>query len=243
MDVVRIAMWSGPRNISTAMMYSFGNRDDAVCVDEPLYAHYLKATGKPHPGADEVMARHETDWQEVVRQLTGPVPAGKTVFFQKHMAHHLLPDIGLDWLPELFHAFLIREPKEMLTSLINQIPDATLEDTGLPQQRVILRRMLDEGAAPPVLDSKDVLQDPRGMLAVLCERAGIPFSERMLSWDAGRKEFDGAWGPHWYDAVWRSTGFQPYKPKGQEVPPAMTDLLAQCDEIYDELYQHRITAD
>ena len=129
-----IAMWSGPRNISTAMLRSWGNRQDTFVCDEPLYAHYLEQTGLDHPGAREVIEHHETDWRKVVRWLTGPVPEGRRLFYQKHMAHHLLPDIGREWLTDLTHCFLIREPREMLTSLIRKTTQPTLEDTRLPQQ-------------------------------------------------------------------------------------------------------------
>ncbi|HEX6984335.1 MAG TPA: hypothetical protein VF170_03110, partial [Planctomycetaceae bacterium] len=141
---LRLAVWSGPRNISTAMMRSWGNRSDTVVVDEPLYAHYLKVTRLPHPGADEVLAHHESDWRKVAEFLTGPVPGGKRIFYQKHMAHHLLPEIGRDWLSRLTHVFLIRDPKEMLTSLMKVLPEPRVEDTGLPQQVELFERVRDE---------------------------------------------------------------------------------------------------
>ena len=127
-------MWSGPRNISTAMMRSWGARPDTIVCDEPLYAHYLKVTGLPHPGAAETLAAHETDWRKVVAWLTGPLPDGKAVFYQKHMTHHMLPNIELGWVHELTNCFLIREPREMITSLLEFIPKPRIEDTGLPQQ-------------------------------------------------------------------------------------------------------------
>src|SRR5436190_9738229 len=155
---VRIAMWSGPRNISTAMMRSWGNRPDTFVCDEPLYAHYLQKTGYDHPGADEVIASHEPDWKKVVEWLTGPVPGGKPVFYQKHMAHHLLPEIERDWLASLTHAFLIRDPREMLLSLVKVMPHPAALDTGLPQQLELFRSVrAATGHTPPVIDARDVL--------------------------------------------------------------------------------------
>lgn len=167
---MRLAMWSGPRNISTAMMRAWGNRPDTVVCDEPLYAHYLKITGLPHPGAAEVIVHHETDWRKVVAWLTGPVPDGRAIFYQKHMTHHLLPGIERRWLDDLTHAFLIRDPREMLTSYIRTIPDPRLEDTGLPQQVEIFDRVKQRmGRTPPVIDARDVLENPRRTLGLLCD--------------------------------------------------------------------------
>lgn len=238
---VRIAMWSGPRNISTALLRSFGNRPDTFVCDEPLYAHYLLRTGIEHPGRDRILARHETDWRKVAAWLTGPVPEGRRIFYQKHMSHHLLPEIGRDWLEALSHAFLIREPREMLTSLIKVYPQPRIEDTGLPQQWELVQSIRTRsGAAPPILDARDVLEQPRAMLERLCAALAIPFTDAMLSWPAGPRPTDGVWAPYWYDAVEKSTGFQPYRPKNEPVPPALTPLLAQAEAIYGQLHSLRI---
>jgi hypothetical protein len=237
----RLAIWSGPRNISTAMMRARGSRPDTFVCDEPLYAHYLLVTGIPHPGAGEVIRCHETDWRKVVSWLTGPIPEGKRIFYQKQMAHHLLPQIELDWLPELTHAFLIREPREMLTSLIQVTPAPTLADTGLPQQVDLFERERRRtGAVPPVVDARDVLTDPRGMLERLCQALDVPFTEEMLSWPPGRRDTDGVWAKHWYAAVERSTSFQPYQAKPDAVPAHLTDLLARCEALYAPLYACRL---
>src|SRR5215475_1314395 len=180
---LRIAMWSGPRNISTAMMRAWGNRPDTFVCDEPLYAHYLLKTGVDHPGRDEVIAHHETDWHKVAAWLTGPAPEGKAIFYQKHMTHHLLPEIDRGWLKHLIHCFLIRDPGEMLTSLIKVTPNPRLEDTGLRQQCELfdyVRR--DLGQKPPIMDAADVLKNPHGALTRLCDHLGIPFTRDMLSW-------------------------------------------------------------
>lgn len=240
-DVVRVAMWSGPRNISTAMLRSWGNRPDTFVCDEPLYAHYLATTGVDHPGRDEVIAHHEGDWRKVAAWLTGPVPQGKRVFYQKHMAHHLLPNIDREWLGGLTHCFLIRDPREMLTSLIRVLPHPTIEDTGLPQQIGIADFLRASGRpAPPIVDSRDVLEDPRGMLTKLCDALGVEFMDEMLSWRAGPRVTDGIWARHWYDAVLESTGFAPYRPKKEAVPDEFGELLSTCVEYYDRLYERRL---
>jgi hypothetical protein len=179
-------MWSGPRNISTAMLRSWGNRPDTFVCDEPLYAHYLLKTGVPHPGADEVIRCHEADWRKVVAWLTGPVPAGKTVFYQKHMAHHLLPEVNGDWLDRLTHAFLIREPRAVVTSFTKVVGTPRLEDTGFPQQVALFRRVRSRtGRVPPVVDARDVQTDPPRLLRLLCAALDVEYTDAMLSWPPG----------------------------------------------------------
>ena len=239
-EPVRVAMWSGPRNISTALLRSWGSREDALVCDEPLYAHYLSQTGIEHPGREEVLASQENDWRKVTAWLTGPVPEGKAIFYQKHMAHHLLPSMGRDWVDRLTNCFLIRDPREMLTSLLEVYPQAGLADTGLPQQWELFERLRDHyGKPPPVIDSKDVLSDPPGMLRTLCAAVGVPFFESMLSWSPGPRATDGVWAKHWYGAVERSTGFQPYRPKAAPVPPEKQGLYEECLSYYSRLYEHR----
>lgn len=241
MQSTRIAMWSGPRNISTAMMRSWGNRSDTVVVDEPLYSHYLKSTGIDHPGREEVIAAHDSDWRNVVGELTGPIPGGKSIFYQKHMSHHLLPNIDRTWLSQLTHAFLIREPREMLTSLIKNLPHPRIEDTGLPQQFEIFEFVQrTTGRTPPIVDSRDVLENPRKMLGLLCEALGVPFEERMLSWPAGRRETDGVWAKYWYATVEKSTGFESYQQKADRVPPEFSTLLHLCEQHYQSLHKNRL---
>lgn len=234
-------MWSGPRNISTAMMRSWENRSDTIVCDEPLYAHYLQATGIRHPGDAETIRHHETDWSKVVAWLTGPLPEGTRVFYQKHMAHHLLPSIPRDWLDQLTHCFLIREPREMLTSLLEFLPRPQLADTGLPQQVEIFERVRERsGHTPPVLDARDVLQDPPRMLRQLCEAVSVPFETRMLKWPAGPRATDGVWSRYWYKKVEQTTEFAPYRPKPDPVPPELQGLLDECDALYRRLHAHRL---
>lgn len=238
---IRIAMWSGPRNISTALLRSWGSRPDTVVCDEPFYAHYLQETGIEHPGREEVLAGQERDWRKVAVELTGPIPGGKAIFYQKHMAHHLLPAMGREWIDSLSNCFLIREPGEMLTSLLKVYPQAELPDTGLPQQWELFERLREAtGEVPPVIDSRDVLEDPAGILGRLCEAVGVPFLEEMLTWEAGPRSTDGVWAKHWYGAVERSTGFAPYSPKADRVPPEKQSLYEQCRGYYRRLQRHRL---
>jgi len=240
---VRIAMWSGPRNISTAMMRAFENRADAVVTDEPLYGHYLLKTGLDHPGREEVIAAQETDWQKVAAALTGPVPGGRPVWYQKHMTHHLLPEIGRDWLGALTNCFLIRDPSEVLASYVRTRAEPTLADLGVVQQAQLFEHVRARtGAVPPVLDARDVLADPRRMLGLLCAAIGIAFSEGMLAWPAGPRPSDGVWARHWYASVWRSTGFQPYRPPTAPLPESLRPLAAACAPYYQLLHPHRLGA-
>ena len=241
--MTRIAMWSGPRNISTAMMRSFDSRPDTAVTDEPLYAHYLKATGVAHPGRDDVLAGHETDWRKVADQLTGPVPGGRAIWYQKHMAHHLLPMVERGWLDRLTHAFLIREPDEMVASLLKTFPGAGIADTGLPQQCEIFDRVADRnGRAPPVVLASDVLKRPRAQLEALCDALGIQFLPAMLAWAAGPRDTDGAWAPHWYAAVEASTGFEPYRRRQVDLDAAQQRLVDECRPWYEKLYALRLRA-
>jgi hypothetical protein len=234
-------MWSGPRNISTALMRSWENRPDTIVWDEPLYAHYLCHVPVDHPGRDEVIATHDGDWESVVRELTGGEQSGAQIFYQKHMAHHLLPHISRDWLPRLANCFLIRDPREMLASLNAKMGMPELRDTGLPQQVEIFRMIRGQaGRTPPVIDSADVLRDPRRLLTRLCEAVGVEFLEAMLTWPPGRRATDGVWAKYWYDAVERSTGFEAPREKKTELAPELEALARECQPFYDELAQHRL---
>jgi hypothetical protein len=237
----RIAMWSGPRNISTALLRSWGNRRDTFVCDEPLYAHYLAQTGIQHPGADEVIRSQENDWRKVVAWLTEYEPSSKTIFYQKHMTHHLLPEIDRGWLDRVTNAFLIREPREVVTSFVKIAGTPRVEDTGFPQQLEIFKWVRERtGRIPPVVDSRDVLDDPPRLLRLLCESLDVEFTDAMLSWPPGLRDTDGVWAKYWYDAVLKSTTFQPYKPKNDSVPRHLTGVLEQAQEIYRQLHEHRL---
>ena len=222
-------------------MRSWGNRPDTVVCDEPLYAHYLRATGAAHPGREEVIASHEADWRKVAAWLTGPVPGGKAIFYQKQMTHHLLQDIERGWMEALTHVFLIRHPREVIVSYLKKNPHLELDDTGLPQQAGLfdwVRRRL--GRTPPVVDGADVLADPRRTLTLLCAAVDVPFLEAMLSWPPGPRPTDGVWAKHWYAEVERSTGFGAPAARDESVPPGFEPLLAACMTIYRQLHQHRL---
>jgi len=240
-EPVRIALWSGPRNISTAMMRSWGNRPDTFVCDEPFYAHYLHATGRQHPGAGEVIASGETDWRKVIEHLIGDVPEGKRVFYQKQMTHHLLPNIDRAWLDDVTNCFLIRDPREVIVSYIRKNNDPTLEDIGFVQQAEIFDRLRTHtGAVPPVIDARDVLENPRRILGLLCDAVGVEFTHSMLSWAPGLRGTDGIWAKHWYGEVARSTSFQPYSPKNEPVPERLHAVYEKAREVYELLHQHRL---
>lgn len=237
---VRIAMWSGPRNISTAVMRAFGNRPDTAVIDEPFYAAYLKLSGVDHPLRQRVLSAHESDWCKVIGILTGPVPQGRQVFYQKHMTHHMLPQIGLGWMTKCRNAFLIRTPEAVLASYSTKRPEFLPADIGFASQRELFAREAERlGKAPPVIDAGDVLRDPRQTLSVLCDALEIEFSDRMLQWPAGSRPTDGAWAPAWYDSVERSTGFAAPRPG----PPLAARLMKIADAArphYEHLAQYKL---
>ena len=201
-------MWSGPRTVSTALMRAWENRPDTVVADEPLYAFYLDRTGLDHPGRDEVIASQPTDWRVVLARLTSaPLPAGAVISYAKHMTHHLLPEVDRAALAPFRHAHLIRDPRELLASYARVRTEPTLADLGLAQQAEIF-----EAFGGPVVDSRDLLTDPEGILRALCQALGVPFDDRMLAWPPGPRDTDGVWAPYWYASVQSSTGFTPYRP-------------------------------
>ena len=241
MTTLRIAMWSGPRNISTALMRSFENRGDCAVWDEPLYAHYLKATGIDHPGRDEIVAAHESDWRKVAAACVGPAPGGAAVFYQKHMAHHLLPGIERGWLAAVENCFLIRDPAEVAASYARTRENPTLADLGYAQQLELFEAtQARTGRTPPVLDARDVLENPRRALGRLCAALGLPFSERMLAWPAGTRASDGVWARHWYASVEASTGFQLYAPARAAPPERLRSVIARATPYYERLQAHRL---
>jgi hypothetical protein len=233
-------MWSGPRNVSTALMYAFRQRSDTVVVDEPLYGHYLAMVGPGHPGEAEVLASLDVDSEHVVREvILGPCE--KPVHFFKNMAHHLT---GLDraFLDSVTNVLLIRNPKEMLPSLTKQLPNPTLRDTGLAYQVEILDSMFSNDERPVVLDAEELLLDPKGVLSEACGRLGIPFEVAMISWPPGPKPEDGVWAEHWYHNVHASTGFGAYRPKTGPFPQYLVPLLQECMPLYEKLREYAVLA-
>ncbi len=238
---IRIAMWSGPRNISTAMMRSFEARGDCAVSDEPLYAHYLKHTDLDHPMKDEVMASQPTAWQPVIESLKNDSPNSKPLWYQKHMTHHLLPHIERGWMKEVRHCFLIRDPKEVLSSYSKSRSDVTLDDLGFEAQAEIfdwVRRVV--GQNPVVVDSNDILKAPEQMLKKLCDALKINYSEQMLSWEPGPRDSDGVWASHWYHNVMGSTGFAPYRERTPDYPDHLASIAEAAQPFYEPLFQERI---
>ena len=233
--VKRICLWSGPRNISTALMYSFAQRNDTTVVDEPLYAHYLTHTdaNEYHPGAEEAIAAQENDGQKVIEEVIFGEYGTPVVFF-KHMTHHL---VDLDWsfMKNTINVILTRDPKEMLRSIIHQIPNPTMRDVGYAAHLELMEYLKSIRQHPIVIDSRDVLMNPKKKLSEICKHVGIPFDEAMLNWPAGARPEDGIWAKHWYHNVHKSTGFQPYKPKTGLFPEHLKDLLVECKECYRTL--------
>ncbi|MDM7968142.1 MAG: HAD family hydrolase [Paracoccaceae bacterium] len=232
---MRIAMWSGPRNLSTAMMYAFGARPDFAVVDEPFYAAYLARTGLDHPMRDQIIESQPTDPNTVAATLTGPVPGGKPHFYQKHMTQHMIPGVPRNWFGQVRHVFLIRHPARVVASFGAKYDNPTLADIGFTQQTEIFDELTAQGIVPLVIDSADIRRDPRGMLARLCAALDLPFDPAMLSWPKGGHPSDGVWAPHWYGAVHASTGFAPAEGPPPTLTGAAGDLVAQALPHYHRL--------
>ena len=234
-----VCLWSGPRNVSTALMYSFAQRSDTRVVDEPLYGHFLRVTGTVHPGRDEVLANVDCDGDRVMRELLVATPDVPGMLFMKQMAHHLV-EIDTAFLEKTVNVFLIRDPAQMLPSLTIQLPDAALPDTGLQRQWELFESLLEKEQSPVVIDSRELLLNPPGVLRQLCAKLQVSWQDTMLKWPAGPRPEDGVWARHWYHAVHESTGFSPYRHK-KTFPPHLEPLLAECAPWYEKLFQHAIT--
>jgi Sulfotransferase domain len=238
-EVTTIAIWSGPRNISTAMMYSFASRPDCVAWDEPFYGAYLKETGLPHPMRKEILDECETDWKNVVAKCLAP--AGKPVFYQKHMTHHMIDRFDRSFITKMSNAFLIRSPEKVLASYAQKHDEVSLHAIGFVEQAEIFDQVAQHlGHAPPVVDAESHLADPRRSLQHLCHALGIPFREAMLSWPKGPKPCDGVWGPHWYNVVWQSEGFAAQPTKAIALPPALQKIAEQAQPFYERLKKFKL---
>jgi hypothetical protein len=239
----RIAMWSGPRNLSTAMMRSFGSRADTFVSDEPFYGCFLKASNANHPMREEVIDAMDCDWRSVMASLRSPAPDGSPVWYSKQMWHHMVGPIGYDDFAGFTHAFLIREPGQMIASYLRKREGAAFADFGLERQAEFFERESERlGHPPPVIDANDVLANPEAVLSRLCTALGIPWDPAMLSWAPGRRESDGPWAPHWYGAVEASTGFGPPETEPVDLPEEARHLAEQCRPYYERLAVHRIRA-
>ena len=238
---IRIAMWSCPRNLSTAMMRSFGRRSDTFVSDEPFYGCFLKASGADHPMRDAVISAMDCEWSSAMAALRGATPGGSPIWYQKHMWHHMVGPVGYNDFDGFTHAFLIREPERMIASYLRKREEAAFEDFGLERQAEFFEREADRlGHAPPVVDGNDVLADPQGVLSKLCIVLGVLWDPAMLRWEAGRMPTDGPWAPHWYSAVEKSTGFGPPETGPVELPEGARRLANRCRPFYERLAAHRI---
>jgi len=236
--VTRIQCWSGPRNISTALMYSWRQRADTTVFDEPFYAHYLTIDHRNHPGVEAVLASQQHDADDVIRDvILGP--SETPVVYVKQMAHHL-KGVERSHLAHTENILLVRHPREMLASLSVQLPDCELADTGLTETVELLDAILAQGGQPAVIETQSLLKDPAGVLARVCERVGLSFDTSMLSWTAGPKPEDGAWAPHWYENVHKSTGFAPYTPSTRAVPEQTLSVLHEAMPLYERLSAYAI---
>lgn len=232
---MRIVMWSGPRNLSTALMRSFGQRSDTAVVDEPFYAAFLTASGRPHPLREEIIAAGEPDWRAVARACAAE-PVSPPVRYEKHMTHHMLPGIGLDWMEGARVAFLIRDPAEVAASYAAKREICDLDDIGIVRQWTLFEYCRDRFGPPPVVDSADIRREPEATLRALCAALDLPFEPAMLSWPAGARATDGIWARHWYGAVEQSTGFAPpAESPAPELPPALRRVVAEADGYYRSL--------
>ena len=221
-------------------MRAWSSRADTIVVDEPLYAFYLERTKADHPGRDEVIAAGETDWRKVVQRLTSdPLPDGRRIFYQKHMTHHLLPEIDRSFLDQLTNCFLIRDPAEVIASYTNKNHEPSLEDLGYVQQAEIFEIGARRGT-PPVIDAQDVQENPAQTLRLLCDAIRVEFTDAMLSWPPGLRETDGIWAKYWYAEVEKSTGFRSRERRALQVPDRLRSVYEQSFEIYQRLRQHRI---
>jgi len=242
-SALRIAMWSGPRNISTALMRSFESRMDTVVWDEPFYGAFLSETGIEHPMREDIIAGMDSDWESVAAKAVGPIPGGKSIYYQKHMTHHLLDSMRRDWMDGVINCFLIRDPAEVIASYALKRDSVTLTDIGMVQQAEIFNYVRDRtGETPPVLDARDVLTDPGTALNLLCRAVGIDFDDAMLNWPAGPRDSDGVWAKHWYHSVEASTGFATHTPRETNLTGELQDLAEACEPHYRALYDLRLTA-
>jgi Sulfotransferase domain len=231
---IRIAMWSGPRNLSTALMRSFGSRGDTVVTDEPFYGAFLKQSGADQAMREEVIASMNCDWASIARTLSGPSTAN--IWYQKHMAHHMIGPVDYDDLPGFAHAFLIRDPTRVIASYAKKRVTVTLDDLGLARQQHFFDREANRlGHAPPVVDSADVLADPEAILSCLCAALGIPWDPAMLCWEAGGRQTDGIWAAHWYGQVLQSTSFEAPPVEEVKLDDQQAALADQCRPYYDYL--------
>ena len=241
---MKIAMWSGPRNISTALMRSFENRKDTFVSDEPFYAYFLKESGEDHPARKEILNEQSSDWATVSKILTGDIPNKKPIWYQKHMAHHIFKYSDLTWIKNVTNLFLVRDPKEVIVSYQKRFPLTSHLQLGYNQQVQIAKTIADfTGDFPIVINAKDVLMNPKKVIMMICDMININFEVEMLSWPSGKRDSDGVWAPHWYSEVEKTTAFQPYSQKNVVLDSKWKDIYNSCMTDYEFLNSCSIKVD
>jgi len=236
-----IAMWSGPRNISTALMRSFENRSDSFVSDEPFYSYFLYKTGLKHPLSDEIIKSGMIDYNEIIKYILGPIPSSKNIWYQKHMAHHILEGENLEWIKNMRNCLLIRHPSDVIISYSKKYEINSIQQLGYLQQINIYKMLTKEvGISPIIIEAQDLLRNPKMILTQVCKNLRIKFDDKMLSWPSGPRETDGIWGKHWYKQVEASTGFKPYIKTNKVIPLKYQNLYNECIQYYDFLYKNRI---
>ena len=235
-------MWSGPRNLSTALMRSFENRTDTAVIDEPFYAHFLKQTNLDHPGRNEIISTLDSNWDNIVLKITGPIPQNKSIWYQKHMAQHNLEGCDFNWIKNFHNCILIRDPKYVIPSYNKEYCLSDENLLGYSQQLDLIRILEDEeGITPPIFDATDILENPEQALKKICISVGICFSKKMLKWPKGKRKSDGIWSKYWYRNVENSSGFQPFQKKNIIIDKKLTPLYDKCLVSYNSMYEKRIT--
>ena len=235
-------MWSGPRNLSTALMRSFENRTDTAVIDEPFYAHFLKQTNLNHPGKNEIISTLDSNWDNIVLKITGPIPQNKPIWYQKHMAQHNLEGRDLNWIKNFHNCILIRDPKYVIPSYNKEYSLSDEKFLGYCQQLNLIRILEDEeGITPPIFDATDILEKPEQALKKICISVGISFSQKMLKWPKGKRKSDGIWAKYWYRNVENSSGFQPFQKKNIVIDKKLIPLYDKCLADYNSMYEKRIT--
>jgi len=236
-----IAMWSGPRNVSTALMRSFENRSDCFVSDEPFYSYFLYKTGLKHPLSDKIIKSGLIDYNKIIKYITGHTPFSKNIWYQKHMAHHILEGVNMDWIKNMANCLLIRHPSDVILSYSKKNEIDNIQQLGYLQQIKIYKMLTEEtGVSPIIIDAQDLLKEPRKMLIEICKNLKIKFNDKMLSWPPGGRKTDGIWGKHWYKQVEVSTGFNPYLKTDRTIPLRYQNLNNECMKYYDFLHQNRI---
>ena len=235
---IRIAMWSGPRNISTAMMRAWDSRPDCAVMDEPFYGAYLAETGLKHPMRAEILEAHSVDFAEISKDCATRSDA--PVIYQKHMCQHMIPEAPLDWMTSCRHAFLIRPPSEVAASFSAKYQGLRSGDLGFRRQAELFDQVCQTaGSPPPVIEARDILTDPESALKALCDALDVPFDPAMLRWEAGPRDTDGIWASHWYNSVNQSTSFSEPRPSAP-CPPELSDIVAECQPYYEKVRVHRL---